>query len=74
MVGSGKAGLGCVFTKSHDPSSGYGYLYEKMVRLVPGKPQMVIEHRLTNIGKEPIKSSVYDHNFLVLDNQGIRPH
>jgi hypothetical protein len=56
-----------------DPSSGYGYLYEKIVRLVPGKPQMVIEHRLTNIGKRPIVSNVYDHNFLVLDNQGIGP-
>jgi hypothetical protein len=56
-----------------DPSSGYGYLYEKTVRLVPAKPQMVIEHRLTNIGKRPIASSVYDHNFLVLDNQTIGP-
>ncbi len=56
-----------------DASSGYGYLYEKTVRLVPGKPQMVIEHRLTNIGKRSIESSVYDHNFLVLDNQTIGP-
>lgn len=56
-----------------DPSTGYGYLYQKAVRLVPGKPQMVIEHRLTNIGKRPIATSVYDHNFLVLDNQGIGP-
>jgi hypothetical protein len=59
--------------KVTDPSSGYGYLYQKTVRLVPGKPQMVIEHRLTNIGKHPIESSVYDHNFLVLDNQTIGP-
>ncbi len=59
--------------KVMDASSGYGYLYEKTVRLVPGKPQMVIEHRLTNIGKRPIESSVYDHNFLVLDNQTIGP-
>jgi hypothetical protein len=56
-----------------DPSSGYGYLYQKAVRLVPGKPQMVIEHHLMNIGKRPFETSVYDHNFLVLDNQGIGP-
>jgi hypothetical protein len=56
-----------------DPSSGYGYLYQKTVRLVAGKPQMVIEHRLTNIGTRPIVSSVYDHNFLVLDHQGVGP-
>jgi hypothetical protein len=63
-----------VFTQRvTDPSSGYGYVYQKTVRLIPGKPQMVIEHRLTNIGKGPIVSSVYDHNFLVLDNQGIGP-
>lgn len=56
-----------------DPSSGYGYLYRKIVRLVPGKPQMVIEHRLTNIGKRTIATSVYDHNFLVLDHRTIGP-
>jgi len=56
-----------------DPSSGYGYLYRKIVRLVPGKPQMIIEHHLTNIGKRSIATSVYCHNFLVLDNQTISP-
>jgi hypothetical protein len=56
-----------------DPASGYGYLYTKTVRLVPGKPQMLIEHSLKNIGKHPIDSSVYDHNFLVLDKQPIGP-
>jgi len=49
-----------------DPSSGYGYLYRKIVRLVPGKPQMIIEHHLTNIGKRSIATSVYDHNFWFL--------
>jgi hypothetical protein len=63
-----------VFTQRvMDPSSGYGYLYQKNVRLVAGKPQMVIEHRLLNIGRRPIVSSVYDHNFLVLDHQPIGP-
>ena len=51
-----------------DSSSGYGYLYQKIVRLVPGQPRMVIEHKITNIGTHSIESSVYDHNFLVLDN------
>jgi hypothetical protein len=57
-----------------DPSSGYGYLYQKVVRLstqIPG--EMLIEHRLTNIGKRLIETSVYDHNFLVLDNQPVGP-
>jgi hypothetical protein len=56
-----------------DPASGYGYLYQKTVRLVQGKPEMVIEHQLTNVGKKVIESSVYDHNFLVLDHQTTGP-
>lgn len=59
--------------KVMDPASGYGYLYQKTIRLIAGKPQMVIEHRLTNIGKRAIATSVYDHNFLVLDQQSVGP-
>jgi len=62
------------FTQTvNDSSSGYGYLYNKTVRLVPGKPQMLIEHALTNIGKLPIQSNVFDHNFLSLDRLPIGP-
>jgi hypothetical protein len=56
-----------------DLSSGYGYLYRKIVRLTPGKPEMVIEHTITNTGKRVIEASVYDHNFLVMDHQTIGP-
>jgi hypothetical protein len=52
-----------------DPATGYGYVYRKVVRLVAGKPGMVIEHSLKNTGRNPIKSTVYNHNFLVLDHQ-----
>jgi hypothetical protein len=52
-----------------DPSSGYGYHYEKTIRLLPGQPEMVMEHRLKNTGKRPFSTSVYNHNFLVLDGQ-----
>jgi hypothetical protein len=57
-----------------DPSSGYGYVYHKTVRLIAGKPDMVLEHRLQNTGRRPIQSAVYNHNFLVLDRQPIGPH
>lgn len=56
-----------------DPSAGYSYRYTKIVRLVPGKPQMVIEHTLKNIGKRPIRTNVFDHNFLVLDKRPVGP-
>jgi len=52
-----------------DPSSGYGYVYRKVVRLVAGKPEMVLEHSLKNSGRRTIHSTVYNHNFLVLDHQ-----
>jgi hypothetical protein len=52
-----------------DPNSHYGYLYKKTVRLVKGEPRMVIEHSLKNTGTKAIKSNMYNHNFLVLDNQ-----
>ena len=34
----------------HDASSGYGYVYHKKLSLVAGKPQMLIEHSLKNVG------------------------
>src|SRR6202041_106189 len=53
----------------HDAGSGYGYIYRKKVSLAAGKPRMLIEHSLKNIGTRAIHTNVYDHNFLVLDKQ-----
>jgi hypothetical protein len=53
----------------HHPSSGYGYVYRKKISLTAGKPEMLIEHSLRNVGTRAIQTSVYDHNFLVLDRQ-----
>ncbi|HEX8984613.1 MAG TPA: hypothetical protein VF767_04255 [Bryobacteraceae bacterium] len=52
-----------------DASSGYGYIYRKTVRLAKDQPGMVLEHRLKNTGTRPIRTTVYNHNFLVLDRQ-----
>jgi hypothetical protein len=59
--------------KLTDASSGYGYIYQKLIRLVPGKAEMVIEHQLKNTGRRTIQTSVYNHNFLVLDKQAPGP-
>jgi hypothetical protein len=56
-----------------DQATGYAYLYRKIVRLEPGKPQMSIEHSLKNTGKRAIVSTVYNHNFVVIDKQGPGP-
>jgi hypothetical protein len=66
-----KSGDSVEFTQVlDDADDGYAYIYRKVIRLLPGKPQMVIEHSLKNTGKHPIQSTVYDHNFLVLDGEG----
>ena len=56
------AGSSVTFTQ--DVAGAFHYV--KILRLMPGKPQMRIEHILTNIGANPIATSVYDHNFLTL--------
>ena len=56
-----------------DPASGYAYLYRKTVRLTKGKPEMEIDHSLKNTGRFAILSTVYNHNFVVLDKQGPGP-
>jgi hypothetical protein len=56
-----------------DASSGYGYTYRKVIRLVEGKAEMVLEHHLKNTGRRTIQTSVYNHNFLVLDKQAPGP-
>jgi hypothetical protein len=48
-------------------------VYRKVVKLSPGKPQMVLEHRLENTGRRAIESTVYGHNFMMLDRATIGP-
>jgi hypothetical protein len=58
----------------HDVRHGdYGYLYRKTVRLAAGKPEMVLEHELRNTGRRLIETSVYNHNFFVIDQQPSGP-
>lgn len=48
-----------------DTGSGYGYVYRKTLSLAAGRPGLVIAHSLRNTGRLPLRSNVYDHNFLV---------
>jgi hypothetical protein len=52
-----------------DPVSGFAYHYVKTIRLTKDRPEMVMDHTLKNNGKRPVTTSVYNHNFLVLDGQ-----
>ncbi len=53
----------------NDASSGYGYIYTKLVELTPGQPEMILRHTINNTGSRAIHTSVYNHNFLVLDGK-----
>jgi hypothetical protein len=54
-----------------DSSSDYGYIYTKTIRLVGDTGSLVIEHHLKNTGKLPLKSKLYDHNFLTMDGLSV---
>jgi len=56
------------FTHEVADGKGYAYRYSKVVRLVPGKPQMIIQHTLVNTGKKPIETAQYNHNFFMIDH------
>ncbi len=51
----------------------YSYRYEKTVQLVRNKPEMELIHTIRNTGSKTIETSVYDHNFFVMDNQPVGP-
>lgn len=52
-------------------TAGYAYEYRKTVRLKGHA--LVLEHRLKNTGRKPIATSVYEHNFFMLDRQPTGP-
>jgi hypothetical protein len=61
-------------TFSHElKDKAFSYKYEKSVQLVKGKPELVLIHTLKNTGTRTIETSVYDHNFFVMDNQPVGP-
>ena len=62
------------FTHELNDVSGYSYLYTKTVQLVKGKPVMVLRHSLKNTGKKVITTSVYNHNFFVIDKEPTGPN
>ena len=45
------------------------YVYKKTIELVPNSPVMKIKHSFKNIGDVAINTSVYNHNFFMLDGE-----
>src|SRR5690606_3082951 len=54
-------------------ASGYSYVYRKTLKLVKGRPELVLEHSLENTGNKKIETQVFNHNFFMIDNQKIGP-
>ncbi|MEO8075368.1 MAG: hypothetical protein ABI818_03505 [Acidobacteriota bacterium] len=52
-------------------TGGYGYVYRKKLRLTGNS--LVLEHRLVNTGRKTIATSVYNHDFFMLDRQPTGP-
>lgn len=63
-----------IFTQELKDETGYAYLYSKTLRLIKGKPELVLEHSLKNTGKRTIETSVYNHNFFLIDKELTGPN
>jgi len=61
------------FVQELDAVNGYAYVYRKTLRLTPGRPELVLDHRLKNTGRKTIETAVYEHNFFMLDSQPTGP-
>lgn len=61
------------FTHEIAGPDGYAYRYKKTVRLAKGKPELVLEHTLQNTGQRAISTTVYNHNFFVIDQAPTGP-
>ncbi len=62
------------FVHELSDGEGYAYVYRKTVRLERNKPVLVIEHRLKNTGLKTIETSVYNHDFFMIDRQPTGPN
>ncbi|MEI6139870.1 MAG: hypothetical protein WCP85_11435 [Mariniphaga sp.] len=54
---------------THELKEGeYSYAYNKTINLVKGKPELVIQHTLKNTGTKTLETTVYNHNFMMIDH------
>ena len=61
------------FTHELNNGDGYAYVYQKVVRLAARKPELIIDHSLKNTGRLVIDTSVYNHDFYMIDGQPTGP-
>jgi hypothetical protein len=61
------------FVHELNNGEGYAYVYKKTLRLARGKPELVIEHSLKNVGRRVIDTTVYNHDFYMIDAEPTGP-
>lgn len=61
------------FTQALSDTNGYAYVYRKTVRLAKNAPVMILQHSLRNTGRKTIQSTVYEHNFYMIDDKPAGP-
>jgi hypothetical protein len=61
------------FEQELTSTSGYAYVYRKVLRLAKNKPVLTLDHSFRNTGRKPVETSVYEHNFYMLDGQPTGP-
>ena len=61
------------FTQSLQTDEGISYEYIKTISLEEGKAKMHVDHQLINRGSTTISTSVYNHNFFVIDQETTGP-
>jgi hypothetical protein len=61
------------FKQELSNGEGDAYVLKKTLRLASGKPELIIEHSLKNAGRKVIDTSVYNHDFYMIDNQPAGP-
>jgi hypothetical protein len=61
------------FVQELPAANGYAYTYRKKVSVRDNPPGLVLEHSLKNTGRKTIETSVYEHNFFMLDGQPTGP-
>ncbi|MCB0689500.1 MAG: hypothetical protein KDC53_23335 [Saprospiraceae bacterium] len=53
---------------------GWGYDYTKTIRLNGNKAGFYLHHRLKNSGSKPLETTVYNHNFFIIDHEPTGPN
>jgi hypothetical protein len=56
----------------HSPT-GVSYRYSKVLKLDHHGAVLTLSHKLKNLGRQPIVTDVYDHDFFMLDHQPTGP-